>query len=39
MAAIDRSGGAARLVIADVTRDDTWLSIPASEAPTLAEWR
>ena len=39
MAAIDRSGAAARLVIADVSRDDTWLMIPRSEAPMLREWR
>ena len=39
MAAIDRSGAAARFVIADVSRDDTWLTIPRSEAPMLHEWR
>jgi hypothetical protein len=39
MAAIDRSGAAARLVIADVSRDGTWLTIPRSEAPMLREWR
>jgi hypothetical protein len=27
------------LVIADVTRDDAWLVVPASEAPTLTDWR
>ena len=39
MAAIDRSGAAARLVIADVSRDGSWLTIPRSEAPLLREWR
>ena len=39
MAAIDRGGAAARLVIADVSRDDTWLTVPQSEAPMLREWR
>ena len=39
MAAIDRSGAAARFVIADVSRDGTWLTIPRSEAPMLREWR
>ena len=39
MAAIDRSGAAARFVIADVSRDGTWLTIPRSEAPLLREWR
>ena len=39
MAAVDHSGAAVRLVIADVSRDDTWLTIPRSEAPMLREWR
>lgn len=39
MAAIDRSGAAVRLVIADVSQDDTWLTVRRSEAPMLREWR
>ena len=39
MAAIDRSGEVSCLVIADVTRDDAWLSVYASEALSLPEWR
>lgn len=39
MAAIDRSGDTARLVIADVSMDDRWLSVPQAEAPTLRAWR
>jgi hypothetical protein len=39
MAAIDDSGATARLVVADISRDDAWLSIPRAEAPTLDEWR
>jgi hypothetical protein len=39
MAAIDRSGDVSRLVIADVTRDDAWLSVCASEALALCKWR
>jgi hypothetical protein len=27
------------LVIADVTRDDAWLVVPAAEAPELTDWR
>lgn len=27
------------LVIADVTRDDAWLVVPAAEAPELMDWR
>jgi hypothetical protein len=39
MAAIDRSGEVSCLVIADVTRDEAWLSVYASEALSLPEWR
>jgi hypothetical protein len=39
VAAIDRDGSDARLVIADVSRDDSWLSVPRSEAPLLDAWR
>lgn len=35
MAAVDSD----RLVIADVCRDDAWLTIPMGEAVTLDEWR
>jgi hypothetical protein len=39
MAALDDSEGITRYVIADVATDDAWLSIVASEAPVLANWR
>jgi hypothetical protein len=39
MAAIDDGGATAKLVIADVSRDDAWLSVQKSEAPTLGKWR
>ena len=39
MAAIDDGGATARLVIADISRDDAWLSVQESEAPALGEWR
>jgi hypothetical protein len=39
MAAVDRTGETTRLVIADVSGDDRWLSIPHSEAPMLRAWR
>lgn len=35
MAALDEED----LVIADVSREDAWLTVPATEAPSLAEWR
>ncbi|MFB6194273.1 MAG: hypothetical protein ABEI75_04340 [Halobaculum sp.] len=34
MAAVD----ATRLVIADVCRDDAWISVPERDAPVLADW-
>ena len=39
MAAIDDSGATTRFVIADVSRDDAWLTVRKSEAPTLGAWR
>lgn len=39
MAALDHSEGATRLLIADVGRDEAWLSIHGEDAPTLEEWR
>lgn len=35
MAAVDEG----RLVIADVSRDDAWLSVPEGAAASLAEYR
>ncbi|MFB6111668.1 MAG: hypothetical protein ABEJ35_03935 [Halobacteriaceae archaeon] len=35
MAALDEDD----LVIADVSREDAWLVVPATEAPALADWR
>jgi len=35
MAALDQDD----LVIADVSRDDAWLVVPAAEAPDLTDWR
>jgi hypothetical protein len=39
MAAIDDSAGEERLVIADVSRDDAWVSTLAGRSAPLAEWR
>ena len=39
MAAIDSDRGGPRLVIADITDEESWVSIPATAAATLAEWR
>lgn len=39
MAAIDPTGAIPTLIIADISADEAWLSMSASEAPSLAEWR
>lgn len=39
MAAVDRSGGTARYVIADVTVDDAWLAVRDGDALPLRSWR
>ncbi|MEE6210656.1 hypothetical protein U3A55_10870 [Salarchaeum sp. III] len=39
MASIDDEGPEERLVIADVSRDDAWVTIDARDAAPLAEWR
>ena len=38
MASVDPSPTQPEFVIADVSRDDAWLSMPASEAPSLRAW-
>lgn len=35
----DDDGGVERFVIADISRDDAWLSLPLAEAATLADWQ
>ena len=39
MAAIDEVDGAERLVFADVSRDDAWVSTAADCGAELADWR
>lgn len=39
MASIDGVGRARRLIIADVTGNDRWLSVPLAEGVSLSEWR
>lgn len=38
MASIDGSAGSSSYIIADISRDDAWLSVRQSDAPVLAEW-
>lgn len=39
MAAVDDAGHESRLVLADVSRDESWLSVRELSAVTLDEWR
>ncbi len=39
MAAIDSDGAGPRLVIADIDAEGSWVSMAATEAPSLADWR
>ncbi|WP_168927096.1 DUF7556 family protein [Natronorubrum aibiense] len=39
VAAIDEIDGRSHLVIADITRDDVWLSMPERDAVSLETWR
>jgi hypothetical protein len=39
MAAVDAAAGRPEFVVADVSRDDAWLSMDADEAFVLADWR
>lgn len=39
MGSVDDDGTVERFVIADISRDDAWLSLPLAEAATLADWQ
>ncbi len=39
MSSVDDDGRVERLVIADITRDNEWLSMPVADAASLPEWR
>lgn len=39
MVSIDDAHGAQRVIIADVTTDEAWLSVPLSEAASLSDWQ
>lgn len=38
MASVDSTSARPEFVIADVSRDDAWLSMPVAEAPSLRAW-
>ncbi|MFC4359841.1 hypothetical protein ACFO0N_17995 [Halobium salinum] len=39
MASVDAAPGRSELVIADVSRDDAWVSARADAVPRLSDWR
>ncbi|NGM68461.1 hypothetical protein G6M89_05460 [Natronolimnobius sp. AArcel1] len=39
VAAVDDADGRPRLVIANIARDDAWLSVPEQAAASLEEWQ
>mgnify|MGYP000442274374 CR=1 FL=1 len=39
MASVDDETGAPEFIIADVSRDDAWMSIQLRDAPGLDDWR
>jgi hypothetical protein len=39
MASLDDEGTESRLVIADISRDEAWMSVAADEATALSAWR
>lgn len=39
MASVDDDGATERFVIADISRDDAWVSIPLCEAASLSGWQ
>ena len=38
MASVDTDGSSRRLVIADVSRDDAWISMTVSETVQVPDW-
>jgi len=38
VATVDGAGDRARFVVADIVRDDAWVSAPESDACSLDEW-
>jgi hypothetical protein len=39
VATVDDTDGAAQFAVADIARDEAWLSVPAVAACSLDEWR
>jgi hypothetical protein len=39
MASVDAAGRTSEFVIADICREEAWLSMPDQRAPALDDWR
>lgn len=39
MASVDTKGSRRRLIIADLSREDAWISIPESESVRIGTWQ
>jgi hypothetical protein len=39
MISVDGDGESARVVIADITREEAWISSPLARAVSIPEWR
>lgn len=39
MASVDTEGSTRRLVIADLSRDDAWISMPVAESVRVPAWQ
>ncbi|WP_415381606.1 hypothetical protein [Halosimplex sp. TS25] len=38
VATVDEADGSARFVVADIARDEAWVSVPEGDALALFEW-
>ncbi|MGM0604131.1 MAG: DUF7556 family protein [Halobacteriota archaeon] len=38
MASVDAADSRPKLIIADVSRDEAWVSVQTADAPVLTEW-
>lgn len=38
MASVEESTSRSEFVIADISRDDAWISVAETDAPTLTDW-
>jgi hypothetical protein len=39
MTSVDGDGPGTQVIIADISRDEAWLSVPLTEASALGDWR